>query len=158
MKKIIALLLVITGLFVFGSSLSCCASNVSESVDNKVEKSNEKVLRDIKITSFIASNRKYFPENKLIAIRSILNNLNDYELEVALNMDFTHPAIMILISFFFGEFGIDRFIEGDICKGIFKLITGGGFGIMWLYDVFTVAGRTKRANYEYFLRVLSRGL
>lgn len=154
MKNIIALLVVVTSLFVLSSNLFCYAdSNNSESIED-----TKKIQKEIKINSFIASNRNYFPKNKLIAIKSILNNLNDYELELALDMDFTHPAVMILVSFFLGELGIDRFIEGDICMGLFKLITGGGFGIIWLYDVFTIAGRTKEANYEYFLKVLSSNL
>lgn len=43
---------------------------------------------------------------------------------------------LVLISFFFGYLGIDRFLLGQVRIGILKLITGGAFGIWWIIDIF----------------------
>ncbi|MCL2141194.1 MAG: TM2 domain-containing protein [Dehalococcoidia bacterium] len=40
----------------------------------------------------------------------------------------------ILLSFFLGVLGIDRFYLGYTGMGVLKLLTGGVLGIMWLID------------------------
>ena len=45
----------------------------------------------------------------------------------------------LIISILLGELGIDRFYLGYTKLGILKLITGGGFGIWWLVDIYLIA-------------------
>jgi TM2 domain-containing membrane protein YozV len=45
----------------------------------------------------------------------------------------------LLLSIFLGQLGIDRFYMGYTGKGLLKLITFGGLGIWWLYDVIVIA-------------------
>ncbi len=40
----------------------------------------------------------------------------------------------VLLSWFLGTLGVDRFYLGYTGLGILKLITCGGFGIWWLID------------------------
>ena len=47
--------------------------------------------------------------------------------------------VALLISFFVGVFGIDRFYLGYVGTGILKLITFGGCGIWYLYDLIMIA-------------------
>ena len=45
----------------------------------------------------------------------------------------------LIISIFLGELGIDRFYLGYIGLGFLKLVTVGGFGIWWIYDIISIA-------------------
>ncbi len=47
--------------------------------------------------------------------------------------------VVLLLSFFLGSLGIDRFILGHVFLGVLKLITAGGFGIWWLIDLILIA-------------------
>jgi TM2 domain-containing membrane protein YozV len=55
-------------------------------------------------------------------------------------------VILLLVSFFLGTLGVDRFLLGDIALGIVKLLTFGLFGIFWLVDLFLIMGRTDDYN------------
>lgn len=48
-------------------------------------------------------------------------------------------GVALLLSFFGGWFGLDRFYVGKTSTAIPKLLTFGGFGIWWLYDVVLIA-------------------
>jgi TM2 domain-containing membrane protein YozV len=48
-------------------------------------------------------------------------------------------TVLLIISIFLGELGIDRFCVGKIGTGILKLITCGGCGIWWLIDIILIA-------------------
>jgi len=43
--------------------------------------------------------------------------------------------VLLILSFFFGGLGVDRFYVGKLGTGILKLITFGGFGLWWLIDL-----------------------
>lgn len=60
------------------------------------------------------------------------------------------PTIVLLISIFLGQFGIDRFFVGDTMMGVLKLITCGGCGIWTIIDWFLIMGVTKDKNYARF--------
>ena len=54
---------------------------------------------------------------------------------------------LVLLSFFLGAFGVDRFYTGYIGLGILKLITVGGCGVWALIDfILIVCGKFKDAN------------
>lgn len=50
--------------------------------------------------------------------------------------------ILLLLSIFLGQLGIDRFYMGRIGTGFLKLITLGGFGIWYVIDIIFVAMNT----------------
>ena len=43
--------------------------------------------------------------------------------------------VLQLLSFIFGQFGVDRFYSGDMVLGVIKLVTGGGFGVWTIVDI-----------------------
>lgn len=57
--------------------------------------------------------------------------------------------LCLLMSIFFGWWGVDRFILGHIGLGILKLLTLGGFGIWWLVDIILIAAKYHFSNVEW---------
>ena len=101
-----------------------------------------------KVNLFIASKGDNFPSESIPLIRERLMNLSEDSELAVMAMDFTNPVLTIILSVFFGELGVDRFIIGDIGLGIGKLLTGGGCGVWWLIDLFLIMGATKKKNFE----------
>ena len=62
--------------------------------------------------------------------------------------------LMVILAVTVGGLGVDRFLLDDVGLGVLKLITGGGLGIWWLVDIFTVDGRTKNYNLRVFNEAL----
>jgi TM2 domain-containing membrane protein YozV len=58
---------------------------------------------------------------------------------------YDYSVAWILLTFL-GLFGIHRFYMGKIGTGIIWLLTGGLFGIGWLYDFCTLNGQVDERN------------
>ena len=85
------------------------------------------------------------PHEKNIIIQNIQNNpiTDSFTSRKIQKKDWT---LTLILSIFFGWFGLDRFYMGHIGLGILKLITAGGWGIWWIIDVILIA--TKH-NFAY---------
>jgi len=57
--------------------------------------------------------------------------------------------LCLLMSVFFGTFGVDRFMMGKVGTGILKLITFGGLGIWWFIDVVLIATKYEFKNVKW---------
>ncbi|MBA2660685.1 MAG: NINE protein [Bradymonadaceae bacterium] len=52
--------------------------------------------------------------------------------------------LVFFLAFFFGIFGVHRFVVGKVWTGLLLLATGGGFGIWWMIDALLILlGRFK---------------
>ena len=104
--------------------------------------------RDFIITSFLSDNMKKFHTADLLRIKDALNGMSDQELLALSRTDFKDPTISLVLSILVGGLGVDRFYIGDIGAGVGKLLTGGGFGIWWIIDMFNIQNKTKKNNAE----------
>lgn len=118
-----------------------CKSNYSNSITMDADKVN----------LFIATKGSNFPAESIPMIKERLLNLPSENEMAVMAMEYTNPILTIVLSVFFGELGVDRFIIGDIGLGIGKLLTGGGCGVWWLIDLFLIMGATKKKNLEKFI-------
>ena len=100
-----------------------------------------------KIDMYILTHQKYFPVEKLSDLRKALTYIDESKFDLLDSIELKDPMTVFLISLFFGWLGIDRFAIGDVGKGIFKLLTGGGLGIWTIVDWIIIRKRTKERNY-----------
>jgi TM2 domain-containing membrane protein YozV len=54
-----------------------------------------------------------------------------------------------LLLAFLGVFGVHRFYMGKWLTGILWLVSGGLFGLGWLYDLWTLNGQVDEINRQY---------
>lgn len=101
-----------------------------------------------KVDLFLISNSKNFDSNQLMVLRDQIKDLDDSRWPVLQSMHFKDPVISLIISLFFGQLGIDRFLIGDVGLGVIKLLTCGGLGIWYIIDIFLIMGATKEKNFE----------
>ncbi len=52
--------------------------------------------------------------------------------------------IALLLAFFLGWFGADRFYIGRYKAGWLKLVTLGGLGVWWLLDIVLIASEYRK--------------
>lgn len=104
-----------------------------------------------KVDMFIATNGSKFPEEKQMAVRELLSNLDDNKFNIAQAVAYKDPTTLLIISIVAGGLGIDRFMLGDTKNGVLKLILTVfcAVGYIWvIIDWFSVSKRTKEFNYN----------
>ena len=101
------------------------------------------------IEMFMKQSGGKFRDRDHAAIRQQLANLTPEQDAAVLAAKFVSPRMNEYISIFFGEFGVDRFLIGQVGKGIGKLLLtlccGVGL-IWWAIDMFVINGATKDSN------------
>lgn len=107
-----------------------------------------------KIDMFFAANGKKLPAEKSSIIREKMAQADDSRYATISSVELKDPTTMLLISFFVGELGVDRFMMGDMGMGILKLLTAGLCGILWLVDVIGISKKTKEHNFNELMKIL----
>ena len=106
------------------------------------------------IDLYLIANAKYFDSAVIPMLRQSLENCDENVFISLQAVELKDPTIMLLISIFVGNLGIDRFMLGDIGMGVLKLLTAGCCGILTIIDWFTVMKRTKEKNLAAISMVL----
>ncbi len=107
-----------------------------------------------KVDSFFVTNGKNLPLDKIESLREKMLQLDDSRYMTITSVELKDSTTMILISFFLGELGVDRFMMGETGMGVLKLLTCGLCGILWLLDVINITKKTKEYNYNELIKVL----
>ena len=108
-----------------------------------------------KINSFILANTNKFATSDLANIKTKLENIDDKKLSLIEGIKFKNPTTILILSFFSGGFGIDRFMLGDTTMAIIKLLTCGGCGIWAILDLFSAKNRTYKYNMAKLNQVIA---
>ena len=103
------------------------------------------------VNVYLSTHASDFPAQSYIVVRDKLLAMDPDQFQVASMLRYHNPVVAFLLSLFLGWLGIDRFYIGDILLGVLKLITGGGFGIWWLVDLFVIIPAARRKNLQTFL-------
>ena len=104
-----------------------------------------------KVDMYLMANAKFFQPAQLPYIREKLLNLDDSKFIYLQSQDLKDPVVSLVISFFVGAWGVDRFYVGDTGLGVAKLLTCGGFGIWAIIDWFLIMDVTRQKNIEQLL-------
>ena len=107
-----------------------------------------------KLDMFIMTNKKYFPEEKIMYLKDKLRTVDDEKFGLISTVDFKDPTTLLLVSIFLGTLGIDRFMIGDTGMGVLKLLTAGCCGILTIVDWFTITNKVKELNYNNVMSML----
>lgn len=110
-------------------------------------------MEQSKIDMFIASNGDKFPAEKTGIILSQLEKTDDKKFLAVQSIGYKNPTAMLIISFFLGGLGVDRFMLNQTGMGIGKLLTCGGLGLWAFIDLFLIMKATKERNFDLFTQV-----
>ena len=83
---------------------------------------DEQKLARQRVARFLMANGKYLPESEIPRLRESLSNLSKDEMLEVECISFRNPVLLIILSFFFGTMGVDRFVLGDVKHGVGKLL------------------------------------
>ena len=107
-----------------------------------------------KVDLWMMTNSKFFPEEKMPYIRDKVAALPPERIDQLYALNLKDPTTLTIVSVLLGEFGIDRFMVGDIGLCVAKLLTFGGCLVWWLIDIFLMGKRAKEVNYTHLMQVV----
>ena len=134
------------------------------------------MLMNNKLDMWVVQKGKFFPANAFVAVQEKLSKLPDSKINALFALPLKSPTLILVLSILLGGIGVDRFVLGDIVKGIAKpayfilasiavsmLFPGVDWlGIAIIYSwvgwwIFDAATSVKRAR-EYNLKILMKAI
>lgn len=103
---------------------------------------------------FMAENGAYLPPERFEFICQRLMVADESRLTRIAEIKFKNPVAMQAVSVLLGIFGVDCFLLGERKRGILKLLTLGGLGVLAVTDWFSIRKRTRERNYNDLFRLL----
>ncbi len=111
-------------------------------------------LNEQAVDTYLVANQKYFPQEKILFLRNKLLELDEKRFSLLFALELRDPFVLIIVSIFLGQFGIDRFLLNDVTMGVLKLITCGGCGIWTIADWILIMDKTKKHNFDRVMGVI----
>ncbi|MDO5088487.1 MAG: TM2 domain-containing protein [Leptotrichiaceae bacterium] len=106
------------------------------------------------VNNFLIANANNLPSDKIFMLKERLRKLPKENADYLQSISLKNASTMTLISVFLGQWGIDRFMLGEIGLGILKLLTCGACGVWTVIDWFLISKKTKEYNFKLIMNVL----
>lgn len=106
------------------------------------------------VDQYLVANQKYFPQEKILFLREKFLELDEKRFSLLFALELRDPFVLIIVSIFLGYLGIDRFLLGDVTKGVLKLLTCGGCGIWTIIDWILIMDKTKKRNFDKVIELI----
>ena len=112
-------------------------------------------MENEKVSFFLLKNGKFFYKKDIKDVESIVSKIDTDSIANLSVLRFRNPLFMSLLSFVLGIFGVDRFLLGDIKRGILKAST---LLIQMIGAIFLLKGFDLQQNNVLFIEdVLGAG-
>lgn len=98
------------------------------------------------VYDYVSKKINYFPKKEIDRLTRKLYECDPDAFEEIKKCRLKNPTLIQIVSIFLGIYGVDRFLVGDIVYGVLKLLTGGGFLILWLVDIFKIKEAVREEN------------
>lgn len=109
------------------------------------------------VKQWLEKNKNKFFEQDVIYLEEKLNQMAQENFLKFKKIKFKSPKKVLLISIFLGPLAVDRFMLGEVWKGILKLgMNAGGVGILLILDMFSAKKRTKNKNFSLARKFLTK--
>ena len=136
------------------STAECASIDLVSKIDEKLDEHNKKAYEKnknkqvgkLRVLVWFNNNIDLFPKSSRKSLQEMLEKSTNEQFMQVSNISFKKFVTMFFVSLFFGVFGVDRFMLGDIKMGIIKLMTFGELLVLWAIDLFTINKRTKVYN------------
>ena len=83
-----------------------------------------------------------------MALYNSLLALPEERVDKLMELKLVSPRTALILSFFLGVLGVDRFYCRNNKLGIAKLFSIAACGFWWLGDIFAIRGAARTANYK----------
>lgn len=112
-------------------------------------------MENEKVSFFLLRNGKFFSKKDIKEVESIVSKVNTDSIANLSVLRFRTPLFMSLLSLFLGLFGVDRFLLGDIKRGMLKALT---LPIQFIATIFVFKGFALQPHNVFFIEdVLGAG-
>lgn len=98
------------------------------------------------MSGWFAANQDKFDTATKILIQKKMNDITDDQAMIISSLPLKNPTTLIIVDLFVGYLGVHQFMLGNTGKGILELLTGGGCGILWIIDLFSLGNEARKKN------------
>lgn len=111
-------------------------------------------MQEEQLNQFISSHKDCFSKAQMAEVSDRASRVMDSKAEVLMSLKTRRCTAMIWISILLGVLGVDCFLLGRNGRGVLKLLTFGGLGILWVIDIVHIRQNTWAYNYKRFNNAL----